>query len=113
MTRAHVSLKTVLVTGALVLALWAASFAVSYLPLGAAAMPVALVIAALKAVLVALFFMELVHERLSIKLTILTAAALTLTLIAFMVADIVTRPTAEQVHVSAERALAAHGRPRR
>jgi cytochrome c oxidase subunit 4 len=91
MTRTHVSIKAVLVTGVAVLALWASSFGASYLPLGAASLPVALAIAALKAVLVALFFMELVRESLSVKMTMFSAFALTATLIGFMVADIVTR----------------------
>jgi len=91
MKRAHVPIKVVLRTGAALLALWVASFALSYVPLGGAAIPVALAIALLKAVLVALFFMELLHESLSIKLTIVSAGVLTMTLIAFMVADIMTR----------------------
>ena len=94
MTRAHVSLKAVLMTGVAVLVLWAVSFAVSYVHLGAASLAIALVIAALKAVLVALFFMELVRETLSVKLTILSAFALVALLIGFMVADISTRDTA-------------------
>jgi cytochrome c oxidase subunit 4 len=91
MTRAHVSLRTVLVTGAAVLLLWAASFALSYVPLGAAALPVAIAVAVVKAALVALFFMELVTARLSIKMTVLSACVLTLTLVGLMVADVVTR----------------------
>jgi cytochrome c oxidase subunit IV len=97
MTRTHVPLKTVLLTGVAVLALWAVSFAVSYLPLGAASLPVALVIAAMKALLVALFFMELVREALSVKLTMVAAFALTATLIGFMLADIATRDVAPLV----------------
>ena len=91
MTRTHVSLKAVLYTGVAVLVLWALSFGVSYVPLGAASLPVALAIAALKAILVALFFMELIREQLSVKLTMATACALTALLIGFMIADILTR----------------------
>jgi cytochrome c oxidase subunit 4 len=91
MMHPHVSLKAVLVTGAAVLALWVASFVISYVPLGGAALVVALGIAALKAALVALFFMELVRGSLSVKLTIASAVALTAILIAFMLADIATR----------------------
>jgi cytochrome c oxidase subunit 4 len=93
MTRAHVPLKTVLGTGVAVLVLWAVSFAVSYVPMGAASLPIALAIAALKAILVALFFMELVRETLSVKVTMLSAVLMTATLIAFMVADVATRDT--------------------
>lgn len=93
MTRTHVSLRFVLATGAAVLVLWAVSFAVSYVPLGAASLPVAIAIAAVKAALVALFFMELVEASLSVKLTVLAALGLTFTLVALMLADIATRDT--------------------
>jgi cytochrome c oxidase subunit 4 len=86
-----ITMKTVLLIGAALLALWALSFALSYVSLGVAALPVALGIAVVKAVLVGLFFMELLRENLSIKLTILSAAALTITLLGFMVADIAMR----------------------
>ena len=91
MTRAHVSLKTILVTGVAVLVLWAVSFGLSYVPLGGASLPIALAVAAVKAVLVALFFMELVRETMSVRLAIVSAVGLTATLIGFMIADIATR----------------------
>ncbi len=91
MTRAHPSLRSVLFTGAAVLGLWAASFALSYAELGRAALPVALGIGLVKAVLVALFFMELVREALSVKLTAIAAAALLATLIGLVLADVATR----------------------
>jgi len=87
----HVSLAAVLLTGAAVLVLWIVSFALSYAPLGATALPVALVIAAAKAALVALFFMELARSTLSLKLTILSAITLLVILIGFMVGDVATR----------------------
>ena len=78
-------------TAAALFALWLASFALSYVHLGAAAIPVAFGIAAIKAVLVVLFFMELAAERLPMKLPILSAIALLATLVGLLVADIVTR----------------------
>lgn len=84
-------MKAVLATGGALLTLWVASFALSYVSLGAWALPVALAIAAAKALFVVLVFMELLRESLSIKMTILAAVALLLTLIALMVADIATR----------------------
>jgi cytochrome c oxidase subunit 4 len=90
-TTSVVSLRAVLMTGVAVLVLWAASFGLSFVALGSAAVPVALIIAVVKAGLVALFFMELVREALSIKLTLVAAVALALTLAAFMLADIATR----------------------
>ena len=91
MTKAAVSLRAVLLTGAAVLVLWAMSFALSFVALGAAALPVALLIAVMKAGLVALFFMELAVEGASIRLTLAAALVLALSLGAFMLADIATR----------------------
>lgn len=92
-THAHVSLGTVLRTGAAVVVLWAISFGLSYASLGVLSLPIALAVAVMKAVLVALFFMELVRASLSIKMTVAAACAMTLTLVGFMVADVVTRDT--------------------
>lgn len=86
--------KSVLWTGIALIALWAASFGLSYVSLGDASLVVALAIAAVKAGLVAMFFMELLHESLSMKLAILSAGALLALLIGLMIADIVTRDTA-------------------
>ncbi len=108
MTRAHVPLETVLGTGVAVLVLWALSFGVSYVPMGAASLAVALGIAALKAVLVALFFMELVRETLSVKITMIGAVAMVMTLIAFMVADIATRDTPPLLVPGARSEVAGH-----
>ena len=83
--------RVVVRTGAALFALWALSFALSYVHLGAAALPVAIAIAAVKAALVVAFFMELLHGSLSMKLTLLAAGALLALLIGLMVADIVTR----------------------
>lgn len=91
MTNARVSAKLILFTGAALLTAWAASFGLSYVSLGAAAIPVALAIAVVKAVLVVLFFMELVHERASIRLTLVTALALVTILVGLTVADVLTR----------------------
>ena len=85
------SVKKVLLNGAALLALWAVSFALSFVSLGAAALPVAIAIAAVKALLVVVFFMELARETLSIKLTLLAAGALGVLLGSLMIADIVTR----------------------
>ncbi len=85
--------RSVVLTGIALLALWAASFGLSYVHLGGAALPVALGIAVVKAALVAVFFMELLRESLSMKLAIITAGALLALLIGFMVADITTRAT--------------------
>ena len=88
------SLRIVFVVGAALLALWALSFGLSYADLGRASLAVALAIALAKAALVALFFMELVRERLSVVLAMVAAGALVMMLIGFTVADVLTRDPA-------------------
>ena len=90
-TAPPVTLRTTLTTGVALLALWALSFGLSFVPLGVLALPLALVIACAKATLVALYFMELAREHLSIKLTLVTAVLLVILLGSLMVADILTR----------------------
>lgn len=91
MTTRHVHPRTTLVTGAAVVLLWGVSFALSYVDLGAAALPVALAIAAAKAALVGLVFMELVVEPLSIRLAICSALFMVALLVGLMAADVATR----------------------
>ncbi|MDP9034502.1 MAG: cytochrome-c oxidase [Myxococcota bacterium] len=80
-------------TAVAVLLLWAASWGLSYVDLGAWSLLIAFGIAAAKAVLVVLFFMEMIHERVSIHATLATGLAMVTVLIAFMVADVRTRET--------------------
>ncbi|MBX3258220.1 MAG: cytochrome C oxidase subunit IV family protein [Labilithrix sp.] len=97
--------KAVTRTAIALFVLWAASFALSYVHLGAASLLVALAIAALKAALVVMFFMELVGEGLSMKLTLAAAGGLLAVLVGLMVADVATRepppllpPTTREAH---------------
>lgn len=83
--------KTVTRTGIALLALWVLSFALSYVDLGAAALPVAIAIAVAKATLVLMIFMELVKETTSVKLTFAAAAALLTILVVLILGDIGTR----------------------
>jgi cytochrome c oxidase subunit 4 len=85
--------RSVTWTGIALLVLWLASFGLSFVPLGNAALVVALVIATVKAVLVVAFFMELAYEPLPMKLALFSAGLLLAILIALMAADIVTRDT--------------------
>ncbi len=80
-------------TGVAVLLLWAASWGMSYVDLGAWSLVIALGIAAVKGVLVVLFFMEIVLEKMSIHATLATGLAMVTVMIAFMVADVRTRET--------------------
>ena len=75
--------KHVLLTGA--------SWGASYLPLGRVEMPVALVIAAVKATLVALFFMQLWRSRFVYQLTIVIGLIMIGIMLAFTTLDVVTR----------------------
>jgi cytochrome c oxidase subunit IV len=85
------SVRTTIVTGGALLALWILSWAVSYADLGTWSLVIALVIAAAKAILVALFFMELIVEKASFNLAILSAMLLISFLVSFVLADVATR----------------------
>jgi cytochrome c oxidase subunit IV len=80
-----------LVTFAVLLGLAVLSFALSFADLGFAALPVALVIAATKAVLVALVFMHLVEQPTTNAVVALVAVALAVTLVSLTVTDVATR----------------------
>ena len=87
-------MRRLLLTALALVALWAASFGLSYLDLGRASLAVALGIAALKAVLVVLVFMELLREQVSVKLAA-ASALLTITIFVTLVAaDVATRAPA-------------------
>ncbi|MEO6420286.1 MAG: cytochrome C oxidase subunit IV family protein [Polyangiaceae bacterium] len=92
-TMTHVPTRTTGRTAVALLVLWLASFGASYLHLGALALPVALLIAGAKVILVTLFFMELAVERFQMAATVLTAFTLIMLLIGLMVGDIRTRAT--------------------
>ncbi len=87
-------MRRLLLTAAALVALWGASFGLSYVELGRASLAVALIIAAFKAVLVVLIFMELLHEKTSVKLAA-GSALLTITIFVTLVAaDVATRAPA-------------------
>lgn len=92
-TMSHIPTRTITRTALALLVLWIASFGASYLHLGAFALPVALVIAGAKVILVTLFFMELAVERIQMAATVITAFTLMMLLIGLMVGDIRTRAT--------------------
>lgn len=86
-----VSKRTTSFTGIALLALWLSSFGLSYVHLGEASLVVALSIAVIKAALVILFFMELVTERFTVNVTLVTAVTLIAILLALIVADVALR----------------------
>jgi cytochrome c oxidase subunit 4 len=73
------------------LLLLAASFLLAHAPLGAWATPVALLIAVVKAAVIGAVFMHLRGARASLVGAALTAVALVVTLVGFMVADVIQR----------------------
>lgn len=85
------SARPLVVTGGALLVLAAVSFALSYVGLGAASLPVALAIAVSKALLVLAVFMELKDEPASAKWAIFTAILLISILVLFAVLDVATR----------------------
>jgi cytochrome c oxidase subunit 4 len=88
----HISPGATLATWIALLALTGGSFALSYVHLGGLNIPVAIAIAALKATLVILIFMELVLERFSVKVTIVVGFLFVALLVGLMAGDVATRP---------------------
>jgi cytochrome c oxidase subunit IV len=89
-----ISQRTTFVTLLALLGLTAASFALSYVHLGVLNIPVALVIASVKAALVVTIFMELAVEKFSVKLSLVMGFVFVILLIGLMVADVATRAAA-------------------
>lgn len=83
--------KTVTRTGLALVVLWAVSLGLSYADLGAAGLPVAMVIAVAKAMLVLMVFMEIVRESTSVKLAFAAATVLLTILVGLIIGDIGTR----------------------
>jgi hypothetical protein len=86
-----VTLRSTLLAGAGILALWGANWALRSVHLGGGSLVVALVIASVQVILGALFFMELATASASLVLAFLTAIGTFGLLIAFLVSDVATR----------------------
>ena len=91
MSERHPPLRAVHGTCAALLVLWGASWALSYVDTGRAALPVALGIAGVKAILVASVFMNLARERASARAAAVVALALGLVLVTLVALDVATR----------------------
>jgi cytochrome c oxidase subunit IV len=87
----HVSFKRYLVVWIALSLLTLATYASSRLALGPVAIVLSLLIAVVKATLVALFFMHLWDERGAIPLVLTVSTMLLLVLLAFSVTDVVAR----------------------
>ena len=87
----HVSLAGYLGTFAALVVLAVLSLALSFAGLGAWGMPIALAIAAIKALLVALFFMHLVEQPSANSFVALSAFVLVVLLVGVTVVDVETR----------------------
>jgi cytochrome c oxidase subunit 4 len=76
------------------LALAGVSLALRYAHLGAFGVPVALLIAGMKVGLVAVFFMEVLTEKTSVRVAVSAGVVLVLLMLALIAADILTRTAA-------------------
>jgi cytochrome c oxidase subunit IV len=85
------SARGLFLTWAALMALAALSFGLRFAHLGALGMVAALGIAAVKAVLVGLVFMELAFEKPSIRLAFAAGLLMIAVMLALMIADVVTR----------------------
>ena len=101
------SLGALLLTGSLLLALAAGSYGLSFVKLGMLGLPIALAIAACKALTVVFVFMEFAELSASAKLAAGAALLMFLLLLGLMVADVVTRERAplSPPHVDAAQPL--------
>lgn len=90
-TSHHVTPRTYMKTLLALMLLAGTSFVASYLPLGAWEMPAALLIAAVKGTLVALFFMHLIEQDTIHHIVILVAVAFLAILIVLMALDVTLR----------------------
>jgi cytochrome c oxidase subunit IV len=86
-----VSARGLFLTWAALMALAAISLALRFAHLGRLGMVVALGIAAVKAVLVGLVFMELAFERASIRIAFAAGLFMIVAMLSLMIADVVTR----------------------
>lgn len=85
------SSRNIVLVGVSLLVLAAISFALAHVSLGVFALPIALVIAAVKASLVAVFFMGLLKHGGSSVAAVGAALGLVVVLVAFVVIDVETR----------------------
>lgn len=82
---------------AALMVLAAMSYGISFASLGAMRVPAAIAISVAKASLVAVFFMELIHQRSTNRFVLVGALILVSTLIGLMTADVLTRDTPPMV----------------
>jgi cytochrome c oxidase subunit IV len=87
----HVTERTLRAAIAALLALTAGSFGLSYVHLGAATMPVALLIAGVKVGIVLLYFMHLVAASPTVRVMVLVVPVFVVLLVGFVYGDMVTR----------------------
>jgi cytochrome c oxidase subunit IV len=90
--KSHVTPLGYAITFGVLLLLTGLTLGLSYVELGRWGVPVALVIASVKSLLVALFFMHLVEERTSNRLVAASAIVFVALLVSLMVLDVQTRP---------------------
>jgi cytochrome c oxidase subunit 4 len=87
-----VSARSLFVTWLALMVLAGVSLALRFAHLGGLGFHIALGIAVLKAVLVALVFMELAYEKPMMRFAFVTGVTLLVIMVVFMIADVLTRP---------------------
>jgi cytochrome c oxidase subunit IV len=90
--QAPVSARALFVTWLALMLLAGLSLGLRFAHLGAYGFAAALGIAVVKAGLVAMVFMELLHERATLRLAFVAGVTLLVVLLTFMLADVSTRP---------------------
>ncbi|XYH98254.1 cytochrome C oxidase subunit IV family protein [Sorangium sp. So ce1128] len=97
----HITSRTYVIVWLVLMALTLVSYLASLAHLGGADIVVALLIAAVKTVLVLLFFMHLIEQRFANGLGMLIAMLFIVLLISLMVGDVMTRHTFPRAPVPA------------
>jgi cytochrome c oxidase subunit 4 len=91
MSARETSARGLLVTAIALFVLAGTSLALRFANLGALGFPVAMAIAVAKAILVAVFFMEITDEKPTVGIAFASGIAMLAILVALVVADVVTR----------------------
>ena len=91
MTEKQPTSRSLFATTAALLVLWGGSWWLSGIELGSFSLVLALAIAVLKASLVALIFMELLHMRATVRLVAVAAIAMVALMIGLVITDVVAR----------------------
>lgn len=91
MSASRIGAKTYWLTWAGLIVLTVTTFALSYVDLGAAEMPIAMVIAAVKTALVTLYFMHLIESAVGYRFIVVLGVLFIVVMMSFTLLDLVAR----------------------